>query len=557
MTPEEIQAHAAVVKGNNYTIPPLLVPEQTPPVIAPPAPQVQSDMPPQPTGEPQQVEIVPPQPGKRVQATEAFGVGPPSVGSQDVINQAEQAADTQLQSAENVANARTTAAQGQAGVEKQIADAQLPIEMDNADLQGYLAKEQQAQQVEDDKNAKRHFDQLMTYNKEIEDHVANQPTDLWGRAGVNKIAGIIGLALGGLGAGGTGGKNLVVDTLNQLVDQNLKQNEYKYDMLKGKLAQENTAYAQIRATSQDKAQAAERYRLLTLNAYESQMKAAASQFAGPKAKANLDATLAQIQAERAATEQKIYEPIGQAYRSAGELALQKRGQDLQSVQLEQATRAATAKASAEEYLPGATLPEGKHVPPGEAQKLREQQGGAGQVQDTMSEMYHQALKGGVEAIINNETLKNDWKVAVIKQKDLSNRVSDAEAKTIEGMMSFLTTGSTGKLLTLTGAKTVPDAIRKAQQQFAQSWVTNLKDGHGFILDKDNRFLLASKGQFNDSSMTAPDDSSQGSATGAAPGLSSLHSRRELAEAAAVKRQEEERRDKEYLDKSRYRGYGAD
>lgn len=535
MTPEEIRAHAAEVQAKYYT-PASAPPEQLMSPVAPVAPPVvQSDVPPPAPvqdGSQEPLHVTTVDPGRRVQTVDAFNVGRPEITAGDLAAEGDTTADTLLQHSDAATKAQKEANQKTAGVEQQIADAQAPIQDDRADMDGYLAQQAQGDMAQADVDAKKHFDVLMGYNKEIQDHVANQPTDLWGRAGVNKVAGIIGLVLGGLGGGATGGKNLVVDTLNGLVDQNLKQNEYKYEMLKGKVTTENQAYAQVRATSHDKAEAADRFRLLSIEQTKQQLAQAAGAFAGPQAKARAQAADAQLDAQKVDLEHKIYSDRLANHRAAAEVGVQERAQNLQSIQLQAAEKAASQKTQDEQSVPFWDPTDKSHMTSGDATKLREQQGGAAQVQDVLSEMVTDAQLGGIAAVVANTQGLANLQIALIQQKSLSKRVTEAEANAMHAMTGFLATGNTAALLTAMGSNTVPEALFKAKQQFAQQHVTNLAIGYGLKPSADNPFVKAATEKYS----YATDGSEGGPAGGASP-LSQYKGPQELAKEAAIAAQQ--------------------
>lgn len=528
-TPEEIQAHAAAVQGNGYAPPTsIAAPVDAPSPVPVDAPVAANDMPPPVTdGSQPPVPVTNVVPGQRVQTAAAFGIGPPAITAQHLTYEGDRTANDALLRSDKVTKEQKDAATEQAKVDTDIAEAQKPVEeLHQRELAQQVADQEDAE-MEAQENAKKHFDLLQNYNQEIQDHIANQPTDLWGRAGVNKIAGIIGLALGGLGGGATGGKNLVVDTLNSLVDQNLKQNEYKYEMLKGKVSTENQAYAQVRATSHDKQEAADRYKLLSLEQYKQQMTQAAGRFAGPQAKAHADAVIAQIDAQKNELDNKIYMDRLATYRAAANVGIETRGQDLQSIQLQAEEKGRKDKENEQAYVPGWTLPEGKKIPPGETQAIREQQGGAAQVQDTLNEMYNEAKEGGIAAVIANKSGTARLQISLIQQMKLSKRVTEAEANTMKAMTGFLASGSAAELMTAMGSDTVPGALRKAQVQFAKMHVTNLTQGYGYQPDKDNPFVKAMNGDFGDAAPAGVAPS------GSADPLAGVKSRGEVAKQAAM------------------------
>lgn len=508
---EEVQAHAAAARTRYAAMnaPVALSPAPDPyatatadgslpaqaPVapapVAAPAPVVANAAAQAPVadGSPEPVPVVHAATGQRVQAASAFGVGPPSITPQEVAARGDAAGEVGAQELQTAHDNKIKAINENAKLEEDIAKEQQPIqELRQRELAQQVADEED-QQAEDAANAQKHVDLLLGYNKEISDHIANQPTDLWGRAGVNKVAGIVGLVLGGLGAAKTG-HNAVVDTMNSLIEQNLKQNEYQYEMLKGKVTTENQAYAQVRATSHDKQEAADRYKIISLEQFKQQLQQAAGKFAGPQAKARADAMVAQADAELAKAHSELLQQSNKTFAEAGSLALQKRQQDLQSVQMQK-------DAQEGQYLPYSILPQGVKIPPSEVQQLREQQGGAAQVQDIMNDMYAAAKTGGIAAVLKNKQAAASLKVALIKQKKLSNRISKDEGAALDGMIGFLTTGNTADLLTATGSTTVPEAIRESQSQFARAWVTNLTQGYGYKPTADNPFVKAMNGDFGD------------------------------------------------------------
>lgn len=130
----------------------------------------------------------------------------------------------------------------------------------------------------------------------MQDKYDTQPQDVFGRAGVNKIAGTIGLILGGLAASATGGKNTAIERLNQLTQQKLAQDKYEYEMLGKKANMQTNLYAQLRSQGMDDIAATNGAAAIKSGVILSQLKATENKFAPSKAKADAQSAIAELEA---------------------------------------------------------------------------------------------------------------------------------------------------------------------------------------------------------------------------------------------------------------------
>ncbi|MGI4812692.1 MAG: hypothetical protein ACRYGG_05060 [Janthinobacterium lividum] len=161
----------------------------------------------------------------------------------------------------------------------------------------------------------------------LSDKMANQPKDMFGRAGVNKVEGIIGLILGGLGGSANGGKNAGVERLNQLTNQKLAQDKYEYEMLGKKADMSQNLYAQLRNSGMDSIAAHNAYATAQTDALLSRIKATDNSFVPSKAKNDMQNTIAQLDQQRTQyLQQGAQHRYGQAMQAYG---LEQKDRELQ------------------------------------------------------------------------------------------------------------------------------------------------------------------------------------------------------------------------------------
>lgn len=209
-------------------------------------------------------------------------------------------------------------ARDKAGIAQKEYDAQAPIMDRQLQLQNDAAQKlQMQQQTLHDTGTKAMGDYQQTVNA-LTDKIANQPHDIFGRAGVNKASGIIGLILGGLSGSANGGKNAGVERLNQLTEQNLNQQKYEYDMLRGKADMQNNQYAMLRQQGMDDIAATNTVLQAKMSGIITQMEKSKASFAPMKANNEADQTIATLKQNldsiKLETQRHIY---GQAVQAKG------------------------------------------------------------------------------------------------------------------------------------------------------------------------------------------------------------------------------------------------
>lgn len=193
--------------------------------------------------------------------------------------------------------------------QKQAAQANEKVQSDQAAAMQPLLNEHTRDLVEHQQAVQNEYAQMHAvgqkaatdYSAQIQalsDKMANQPKDMFGRAGVNKVEGIIGLILGGLGGSATGGKNMAVERLNQLTDQKLAQEKYEYEMLGKKADMSQNLYAQLRNQGLDEIAAHNAASVAKTDALISRMKATENSFVPSKAKNDLANTIATLDQQR-------------------------------------------------------------------------------------------------------------------------------------------------------------------------------------------------------------------------------------------------------------------
>lgn len=180
---------------------------------------------------------------------------------------------------------------------KQAEAAQPLLQQDVVDQQAQLKATQDAQ-VKNNAIANKYAQDYGATMQAMQDKYNNQPTDVFGRAGVNKIAGGIGLLLGTLGGSANGGKNAGVERLNQLTQQKLAQDKYEYEMLGKRANMQTNLYAQMRQNGMDDIAATNAAAAIKTGIIASQIKQRMNGFVPQKAQADANKALADLDMQR-------------------------------------------------------------------------------------------------------------------------------------------------------------------------------------------------------------------------------------------------------------------
>lgn len=309
----KLQLNAPGQLGNPPAPTPAPIPYPTPPPTPPPT---------QPS---LVVPDVPMQPVRDVPTPAQIGAGAsavepnaPNLHSPHAIVNAEQHDERQARiDTDKAAGLQLDAARDNARLEADKAAAMQPI------------LNQHMQNVADNANAQQqNYERLHAVGQkaaadyavqiqQLGDKMANQPKDMFGRAGVNKVEGIIGLILGGLAGSATGGKNMAVERLNQLTQQKMAQDKYEYEMLGKKADMSQNLYAQLRQGGLDDIAAHNAYSAAQSDALLARIKATENSYVPQKAKNDLLNLQAQILEQKTkavqAGQQHIYGQSMQAY----------------------------------------------------------------------------------------------------------------------------------------------------------------------------------------------------------------------------------------------------
>lgn len=198
--------------------------------------------------------------------------------------------------------ASENAAQEKARLVGVEADQMRPV--DARELEENRARQQQLQQQHDQQQAvlgKAAADYGATVD-DISKKVANQPKDIWGATGANKVSGILGLIMGTFG-GITDGKNAAVERLDKMREQNLAQQKFEYEMLRGKANMQNNLYAMYRNKGLDDATSSASVHANFLDGIAAQAKTILHGTAPGKANADAAATIADLEQKAVAFKQ--------------------------------------------------------------------------------------------------------------------------------------------------------------------------------------------------------------------------------------------------------------
>lgn len=458
MTPEEIQAHGrALLAGmdspyntSEATAPPMqsvgtpayaAQPEQQPVQLPPPVP------PPPPNNAPQ-APINKEKFGAGVtNENSPFYVKPPSLDPETMLalDAKERAGLRQGQHNVNdaqisAANARAQADMAQAGAENKVYDAhenetfasmereRLAKSMYDADVNHVFQEKQSAIQAQTD--------------------IANaMPTDLWGASGVNKIAGIIGLALGTLGGSSTGGQNSALQAMKSLADQNLRQMKMKYDMYGDKVKGLDSTYAQMRQKFGDDHSAELATRVVMNENFINNLKKADLSVIDKVAKANLQKTIADATQQNQNLGVELYKASANQVDHAASIGVQRYGIDAAHAEHDETIRAGRvlAGASVPGEIYGMTAPSEPSLRLSKAatDKVREEQQGVKKIIMTVDNIKNKIVGGTLKDEASRNKLEADLKIALIEADGLSKRVGGSEGELVAQKAGSLSIGWKG------------------------------------------------------------------------------------------------------------------
>lgn len=244
--------------------------------------------------------------------------------------------ESEKENARNVAVAR----EEQGLLEKQAQKAQ-PI-LDN------LANEQKDSQerlkTAADEVQKQQETQMANYQsvqQEMMQMAAAKPQDLFGQAGVNKIAGCIAIFLGGAGTNGNG-PNRSLEMIQNMATRHMEEQKNKFEML-NRIGQGNqTMYGMLTSKLQNKTAVEAAFQNSALAATNAQLKASANSFGGPQAKLEADKLVAASNNKMAENNIRVKQSYqGTAantlqFVATQQLARIKTAQELAKIQLDQA-----------------------------------------------------------------------------------------------------------------------------------------------------------------------------------------------------------------------------
>lgn len=431
------------------TPPPTSVPNMSvAPPVAPP-PTTASNMPPTDPVEQASAGVVAPATGSRT-----YGAGPANPGSPYFVpHTAINPVDMVNNSNENIAgltndhdkhladkmDAMTDVAMGQSAG----ADEASKIYTDQANSLAASNAHDRAAQIMHQQDAQKLFKENQSISQEMSDFYQRQPKDLWGRAGVNKVSGIIGLFMGALSRDG---HNPAMDALNTLVDQNLTQQKFNYQMLGDKVKMNDNLYARLRDKLGDDRAAELSARQVYTQEALSRLHAVEQNTISKTGKANLAAGIAELQAKNDEYKLQLNEHYFTQTAKAAELGLTQRGQDLTHAEHVETINAAK---QGQQGLPGEingmTAPEnpGLRLSKGQTDVVRAQQQGVAKIGLAVDNIKTTLKSNKWSDDVLKSKLEADLKVAMIEADNLSKRVGASEGELITQKAGALAVGYAG------------------------------------------------------------------------------------------------------------------
>ena len=282
--------------------------------------------------------------------------------------------------------------------------------------------------------------------KEQTDYANAIPTDLWGASGVNKIAGIIGLALGTLGGAATGGKNTALDAMNTLADQNIRRMKMHYDMLGDKVKGYDNTYAMLRQKLGDAHSAELGTRAVMLENFQNQLKIAEDNTVEPRAKAALAQTRAAAAQQSQTLQVEIAKLSDQQVVHAASVAAAVHSTDASHAEhRESMSMAGKGQPMLPGEINGLIAPENPNLRLSKADtdKIRSEQRGVGEVTDVVNHIKKLVASGGLKDQALRSQAEGELTAAIIKARDFSNRVGGNEGALIEKIAGSLSVGIKG------------------------------------------------------------------------------------------------------------------
>jgi hypothetical protein len=182
------------------------------------------------------------------------------------------------------------------GMQSQAADVQARAAMDQASAQKNIAQQQINNEQQNMATAQKHYADYDNASqqmiKNIEEHKID-PNHLWAsKETPAKIGTVIGLILGGMGSGLTGGENPVLKMLNQQIDRDM-------DAQKTELGKKENLYGALQSHYKSTVEADAMFRAIKNNQIAAQLDKAAAAAKSPQALAQAQAFKGQLLANNA------------------------------------------------------------------------------------------------------------------------------------------------------------------------------------------------------------------------------------------------------------------
>lgn len=460
LTPQEVQSHATTALGQlppgPYNTDMQLESKGTPAygdpaLVVPVTPDMNSPL--------VQWGQTPPQPDAPATASgtsSSFGAGPtdpnspfyvgrPEVTPTDILALNKEQGAVLLKNQDRVNQAQLKAAQATAAADKAGAhfETQARNNYEN-ELFSSAERDRLAQGIYEQDRDKL-FAEKQTAIKEQTDYANSMPTDLWGASGVNKIAGIIGLALGSIGGAATGGKNMAVEAMNTLADQNMRRMKMHYDMLGDKVKGYDNTYAQLREKFGD-AHAAELGTRIVMNeAFQNRLQEVAANTIDARAKANIQKTIADAAQQTQNLHAELYKVSAQQVDHAASVAAAVHSTDATHAEHRETIANTKTEKGMEGEVNGFTAPAnpGLRLSKAATDEVRKEQRGVAEVTDVVGKIKTLVQSGGWEDQAARNQAEGQLKAAIVKARKFSNRVSGSEGKLIDQIAGELDVGVKG------------------------------------------------------------------------------------------------------------------
>lgn len=198
-----------------------------------------------------------------------------------LANQVDKNRETDIAANDKVAKEGIEAAKQEAKLNADIIKANQPAErLYNAKVQQSYDKVAEAEQLYNTQ-AKIAIDNYHQTQDEMRKMALEQPKDLFGRAGVNRMWGIAAVIVGGLGA--EPHTNQALETVIRLSDRNITEQKNRFDMLSRVGESDKSMFAMIHDRLQDTTATENTMRNLALDVYKSNLQMTAGKYAGQQA----------------------------------------------------------------------------------------------------------------------------------------------------------------------------------------------------------------------------------------------------------------------------------